>query len=175
MASNIPSFILNPLCPGLNPPCPGLNALCPGSNPLCSCLRSLFFRFNSPPSRSYPLSCCFDFAAVCRTRMGGSRARCRCQGIAGPCNIGVSRVGKLAKGCKEDLEILLHATTTSSDVVVVVRKILEVHETAHNEERNVIVAREDLQKKEFEERSNAKFNALCEVRLHNASIYSPSP
>jgi hypothetical protein len=107
--------------------------------------------------------------------MGGSRARCRCQGIAGPCNIGVSRVGKLAKGCKEDLEILLHATTTSSDVVVVVRKLLKVHETAYNEERKVIVAHEDLQKKEFEERSNAKFNALCEVRLHNASIYSPSP
>jgi hypothetical protein len=107
--------------------------------------------------------------------MGGYKSRCQCQGIAGPCNIGVSRVGKLDKRCKKDLEILLHDTTTSSDVVVVVRKILEVHETAHNEERNVIVAREDLQKKEFEERSNAKFNALCEVRLHNASIYSPSP
>jgi hypothetical protein len=66
MASNTPSFCLNPLCSYLNPLCPDLNPICPDLNPLRSCLKSLFFRLNSPSSRSYSLFCCCEFAAVFR-------------------------------------------------------------------------------------------------------------
>jgi tyrosyl-tRNA synthetase len=105
--------------------------------------------------------------------MGGSKARCKCRGVAGRCEdvSGVSRVGKIAKVCREGLERLLHDTTTSSEVAVVVRKLLADHVTASKEERSVTAANEDRLKNEFEERSIAKLATLCEVRLHNASIY----